>query len=130
MKSARNYLTKLCVPAYLVISFLLLSCAESFPREDETGGKAASISTVPTRSELENATYSGFEGIEEIKGPVRLINGKWEGPVYTKDSATVGEHSLGSLIHASFTSGSDICPSFPLLLWRAFHRSRGGRGGS
>jgi len=87
MEMARNYVIKLCVPMSIVISFLFLSCAASYPRKNETGGKAATISTAPTRSELENATYSGFEGIEEIKGPVRLIDGKWEGPAYTRDSA-------------------------------------------
>jgi len=86
METARKYLIKLCIPVSLVISFLFLSCSASFPPKHETDGKAASTSTAPTRSELENATYSGFEGIEEIKGPVRLIDGKWEGPAYTKDS--------------------------------------------
>ena len=87
METARKYLIKLCIPVSLVISFLFLSCTASFLGESETRWRVAGTSTGPTRLELENAAYSGFEGIEEIKGPVRLIDGKWEGPAYTRDSA-------------------------------------------
>ena len=45
---ARNYVIQLCVPVSIMISFLFLGCAASYPRKNETGGKAVSISTAPT----------------------------------------------------------------------------------
>lgn len=60
----------------LLLFFVLLfsgGYAESLALENETVGRAVSTSMAPTREELENALYSGFEGCDWIKGAVRLI---------------------------------------------------------
>jgi len=71
----------------LLLFFLVFgSCVESFAAERETGDDAVSKSKAPTRTELENAVYIGFDGNRGIKGPVRLKDGKWEGPAYVEGS--------------------------------------------
>lgn len=40
--------------------------------------------SVPTRKELKNASYSGIEG---LKSPVKLVDGRWQGKPYKKGSA-------------------------------------------
>ena len=39
----------------------------------------------PTLKELKNASYSGIEG---LKGPVKLVDGRWKGRPYKKGSAS------------------------------------------
>ena len=39
----------------------------------------------PTLKELKNASYSGIEG---LKGPVKLVDGRWKGRPYGKGSAS------------------------------------------
>ena len=46
---------------------------------------ASSAEPAPTLKELKNASYSGIEG---LKGPVKLINGRWRGSPYKKGSAS------------------------------------------
>jgi heat shock protein HslJ len=41
--------------------------------------------SVPTLKELKNASYSGIEG---LKGPVKLVDGKWKGRPHKKGSAS------------------------------------------
>ncbi len=47
--------------------------------------RASNAESAPTLKELKNATYSG---IETLKGPVKLINGRWKGGPYKKGSAS------------------------------------------
>ena len=45
----------------------------------------ASAMQPPTLKELKNASYSGIEG---LKGPVKLVDGRWRGRPYKKGSAS------------------------------------------
>jgi heat shock protein HslJ len=44
-----------------------------------------SAGSVPTLKELKNASYSGIEG---LKGPIKLIDGRWKGRPYKKGSVS------------------------------------------
>ena len=44
-----------------------------------------SAASAPTLKELKNASYSGIEG---LKGPVKLVDGRWKGRPYKKGSAS------------------------------------------
>jgi heat shock protein HslJ len=46
---------------------------------------ASSTESAPTLKELKNASYSGLEG---MKGPVKLVDGRWRGRPYKKGSAS------------------------------------------
>jgi heat shock protein HslJ len=64
--------------------FGLLSLAfvsAAFPSEYSR----ASAVQAPTLKELKNASYSGIEG---LKGPVKLVDGRWKGRPYKKGSAS------------------------------------------
>jgi heat shock protein HslJ len=87
MECACNHRRGPSILLLLLVSLVLCGCAESFAGENETADGAVIKSEAPTRTELENAVYIGFEGCEGIKGPVRLIDGKWEGPAYGEGSA-------------------------------------------
>jgi heat shock protein HslJ len=45
----------------------------------------SSAASAPTLKELKNASYSGIEG---LKGPVKLVDGRWKGRPYKKGSAS------------------------------------------
>ena len=60
--------------------------------ENRTDQQASSHGgSVPTLEELKNTTYKGFK---EVKGPVTLVNGKWEGEPYEKGVASRPEVTL------------------------------------
>ena len=59
----------------------LASVSEAFPSELTR----ASATHAPTLKELKNASYSGMEG---LKGPVKLVDGRWKGRPYGKGSAS------------------------------------------
>ena len=68
----------------LVSAFGLLSLgfvSEAHPSEPTK----ASAMQAPTLKELKNASYSGIEG---LKGPVKLVDGRWKGRPYGKGSAS------------------------------------------
>jgi heat shock protein HslJ len=68
----------------LIGVFGLLSLAfvsEAFPSELTR----ESAMQAPTLKELKNASYSGIEG---LKGPVKLVDGRWKGRPYKKGSAS------------------------------------------
>jgi heat shock protein HslJ len=46
---------------------------------------SSSAESAPTLKELKNASYSGIEG---LKGPVKLTNGRWRGRPYKRGSAS------------------------------------------
>jgi heat shock protein HslJ len=67
----------------LLGAFALLSLAfvsEAFPSELTR----APAMQAPTLKELKNASYSGIEG---LKSPVKLVDGRWKGRPYGKGSA-------------------------------------------
>ena len=45
----------------------------------------SSADPAPTLKELKNASYSGMEG---LKGPIKLVDGRWKGRPYKKGSAS------------------------------------------
>ncbi len=87
MECAGRYRIGPCVLLSLLVFLAFGSYVESFAAGSETAGGAVSVSTAPTRAELENAVYTGFDGCEGIKGSVRLIGGRWEGPAYSEGGA-------------------------------------------
>lgn len=46
---------------------------------------SSSAASAPTLKELKNTSYSGIEG---LKGPVKLVDGRWRGRPYKKGSAS------------------------------------------
>jgi heat shock protein HslJ len=61
-------------------SFGLAFVTEAYPSEPTKAATQA-----PTLKEIKNASYSGIEG---LKGPVKLVDGRWRGRPYKKGSAT------------------------------------------
>jgi heat shock protein HslJ len=87
MECAHTYRREPCLLLLLLVFLLLDRHYVSFAAEGEATGKVMSTSTAPTRAELENAAYSGFDGSEEIKGSVRLSGGTWEGTACSEGGA-------------------------------------------
>ena len=67
----------------------------------------------PTLKELKNASYSGIEG---LKGPVKLVDGKWRGRPYKKGSASRPAVTLvGDLRVIGYLDGDGIEDAMVLL---------------
>ena len=73
-----RFVSKL-VGAFGLLSFVFLS--EAHPSE----ATKASALQAPSLKELKNAQYSGIEG---LKSPIKLVDGRWKGSPYKKGSAS------------------------------------------
>ena len=78
--------------AVAVLTCLPRNSYASESAESRTGqASSSSGGSVPTLEELKSTTYKGFKG---VKGPVTLVNGKWEGEPFEKGTASRPEVTL------------------------------------
>jgi heat shock protein HslJ len=74
---------------------------------------AAGAADAPTLAELEDATY---RGLEEPKGPVTLVNGRWEGSPYAPGGAARPTVTFGRDFRVTGDLDGDGAPEAVVLL--------------